>query len=80
MGRTDSIALARLAELFFKFLTVENGVESELAGETMRRDWQRSGRRDPPEFLRLMGKPTPVSLGVRHSRGPARQARHLGAE
>ena len=52
IGRTDSIALARLAELLFKFLTEELHLDQSLLAETLWRDWQRGGRNDRPEFLR----------------------------
>jgi radical SAM superfamily enzyme YgiQ (UPF0313 family) len=81
VGRTDSIALARLAELLFRFLTREAGLGAEQAAETLWRDWQRGGRRDPPEFLRPFVREEKPSPSPRHRpAGPARQVRHLGAE
>jgi radical SAM superfamily enzyme YgiQ (UPF0313 family) len=79
-GRTDSIALARLAELLFEFLTGELKQQPKLVAETLRRDWQRGGRRDPPEFLREI---LPVEAAA-HPHAPKislpkRQARHLAA-
>jgi radical SAM superfamily enzyme YgiQ (UPF0313 family) len=50
VGRTDSIALVRLMELLFEFLTGELGLEPEAAAETLWRDYQRGGRRDKPAF------------------------------
>ncbi len=52
IGRTDSIALVRLAELLFKHLTADQSVDSKFVAETLWRDWQRGGRHDRPEFLR----------------------------
>jgi radical SAM superfamily enzyme YgiQ (UPF0313 family) len=52
LGRTDTIALARLAEQLFEFLTGELKIEPRLAAEALWRDWQRGGRRDPPEKIR----------------------------
>ncbi|HTD85460.1 MAG TPA: radical SAM protein, partial [Candidatus Binatia bacterium] len=52
IGRTDSIALARLMELLLAFLTDERGLERRKVAETMARDYQRGGRRDAPEFLK----------------------------
>src|SRR6185369_4850306 len=52
IGRTDSIALVRLMELLFMYLTRERGLSATDAAETMWRDYQRVGRRDQPEFLR----------------------------
>ena len=81
IGRTDSIALARLAELLFQFLTTELKLEAPLVAETMSNDWQQAGRRDVPEFLREF---LPVGNGQRTNATkaalPKRQARHLAAE
>jgi hypothetical protein len=78
IGRTDSIALVRLAEKLFQFLTGELKLETKLVAETLWFDWQRGGRRDPPEFLREF---LPAESVVRHktdkSSLPKRQARHL---
>ena len=76
IGRTDSIALARLTELLFKFLIEELHLDESLVAETLWRDWQRGGRNDPPEFLRdwladTKAQPTPrrkTSLLKRQSR------------
>jgi radical SAM superfamily enzyme YgiQ (UPF0313 family) len=78
IGRTDTIALARLAELLFQFLTVELKQEPIAVAEVLARDWQRGGRRDPPEFLREF---LPIE-NLQRSRErasvlPKRQARHL---
>jgi hypothetical protein len=79
VGRTDSIALARLAELLFLFLTGEVQLPPRTVAETLWRDYQRGGRHDQPEFLRphlahlapleRASRPKPASL--------KRQARHL---
>ena len=77
LGRTDTIALARLAELLFEFLTTELKLDAKLAAETLWHDWQRGGRRDAPEFLR---EHLPAESAVRpkteKSPLPKRQARH----
>lgn len=77
IGRTDSIALARLAELLFKFLTTELNHDSTLVAETLWRDWQRGGRTEKPEFLRAH---IPDSEATSRSRRKAtllkRQSRH----
>lgn len=76
-GRTDSIALSRLMRLLFEFLTEETGVDPKLAAEKMRRDYQRGGRRDHPEFLK--NYPADDKLNERSPPVlPRRQARHLG--
>jgi hypothetical protein len=80
LGRTDSIALARLAELLFEFLTGELKLERKATAETLRRDWQRCSRRDAPEFLRRF-LPVEAAVQPRAPRIPLpkRQARHLAA-
>ncbi|HMC27318.1 MAG TPA: DUF4080 domain-containing protein, partial [Verrucomicrobiae bacterium] len=52
VGRTDSIALARLAELLFDFLTTKLGLPHQSTAERIWRDYQRGDRREQPEFLR----------------------------
>jgi len=76
--RTDSIALVRLAELLFEFLTAELKLDVTKTAETLWEDWQRGGRRDPPEFIRelLPARRAAVS-GPEKNRLPKRQARHL---
>lgn len=80
IGRTDSIALARLAELLFRFLTEAGSVDTQLAAETLWRDYQRGGRQDQPEFLRPhLTHLEPVKRSaVNRAITPKRQARHLG--
>ena len=79
IGRTDSIALARLAELLFNFLTEESAMDSRLAAETLWRDYQRGGRHDQPEFLRphLTHLPPPERPKSTAASSQKRQARHL---
>ena len=78
--RTDTIALARLAELLFQFLTAEQKLGAPDVAETMIRDWQGAGRRDVPEFLRefLSVENGQRGLAARPT-APKRQARHLAA-
>jgi radical SAM superfamily enzyme YgiQ (UPF0313 family) len=79
--RTDSIALVRLAELLFEFLTGELKLDVRSTAETLWQDWQLGGRWDPPEFLRefLTAKKAPRPAGKRNLL-PKRQARHLQSE
>jgi len=77
LARTDTIALARLAELVFDFLTAELQQDAARVAQTMAGDWQRAGRRDGPEFLREFlpaqsGPPARAKSAL-----PKRQARHL---
>jgi hypothetical protein len=80
LGRTDTIALVRLAEKLFEFLTSELKVDPQLAAETLWLDWQRGGHRDPPEKIRafLPEEKTNRPRSIK-STSPKRQARHLAA-
>jgi radical SAM superfamily enzyme YgiQ (UPF0313 family) len=77
-GRTDSIALVRLMELLFEFLTVELRLDTKLAAETLWRDYERGGRHDRPIFLKdflteaMVVPPHKIKTAL-----PKRQARHL---
>ncbi len=51
VGRTDGVALARLMELLFAWLTTQRGVDQRSAAQALWRDYQRGGRRDKPSFL-----------------------------
>jgi hypothetical protein len=77
VGRTDGIALARLAELLFIHVTTELGHSPEAVAEVLTRDWERAGRRDKPEFLRHIGSPPDIGVPERkRSVRPRRQSRH----
>jgi len=76
IGRTDSIALPRLVELLFSYLTEQQGLPATLAAETLARDYRRAGRRDLPQVLQPHVPPeNGRSLAPRQSM-PKRQARH----
>ena len=78
VGRTDGIALARLAEFIFKFLTRDLDLPTAQVAETMWRDLQRGGRRDKPEFLREFLPNDGVNrISPKRRVGLKRQARHL---
>ncbi len=74
--RTDTIALLRLMELLFEFLTRELGLEGTSTAQTLWRDYQRGGRRERPGFLasHLPVDDQPSPLLPRS--GPKRQSRH----
>ena len=78
-GRTDSIALARLMELLFEFLTGELKLDAKPVAETMWRDYQRGGRHDKPGFLKdfLPSEEKVIPLRNAKTTLPKRQARHL---
>jgi hypothetical protein len=79
VGRTDSIALVRLMELLFEFLTTELKLDPQKVAATMWRDYQRGGRSDKPSFVKDWLAPAkPAMLDrKRKSELPPRQARHL---
>jgi radical SAM superfamily enzyme YgiQ (UPF0313 family) len=76
--RTDSIALMRLMELLFEFLTVETGQDPRQVAEKMWSDYKRGGRHDKPGFMKDF---LPVEVAKpeakRGTKLPKRQARHL---
>jgi len=78
-GRTDSIALVRLMELLFEFLTVELQLDARQVAETLWHDYQRGGRHDKPSFLKdfLSTDEKVVPLRKAKTALPKRQARHL---
>jgi hypothetical protein len=79
IGRTDSVALVRLMELVFEFLTREAKRELRQVAEILWRDYQRAGRRDKPAFLKeFVANEAPIiNAGKRKTTLPKRQARHL---
>jgi hypothetical protein len=89
LGRTDAIALLRLTELAFHYLTEEMDLTKEAAAQALGRDYQRGGRREQPGFLQPF-LPRPSALiptlnsppPMPHGRGSIlksqkRQSRHL---
>jgi radical SAM superfamily enzyme YgiQ (UPF0313 family) len=77
--RTDSIALVRLMELLFEFLTVEQKLDAKPVAEAMWRDYRHGGRHDKPAFLKdFLTEEKVTPLRKAKSALPKRQARHLG--
>jgi radical SAM superfamily enzyme YgiQ (UPF0313 family) len=82
-GQTSGIALPRLLELLFRYLTEQAGIPPAVVAETLWRDYQRGGHSDRPACLRpWIGSrnspaPEPVSPSAQASL-PARQSRHRG--
>jgi Protein of unknown function (DUF4080) len=78
IGRQHSIALDRLAQLLFEYLTEECGLTCVAVAETLWHDWQRAGRREKPAFLAEYISNTEAPPPRVKSEAPKRQARHLG--
>jgi len=77
VGRTDSIALIKLMELAFEFLTKERNLNAHAVAEVLWRDYQRGGRRDKPVFLREFLPDDGSTSPRRHTSALKRQARHV---
>ena len=78
IGRTDGIALVRLMELLFEYLTLELKLDPQHTAAVMWRDYRRGGRHDKPGFFRhlLPADETFASPRRTHPVLPKRQARH----
>jgi radical SAM superfamily enzyme YgiQ (UPF0313 family) len=78
VGRTDSIALVRLMDLLFEFLTGELRLDPRQTAAVMWRDYQRGGRHDKPAFLKDLLPAEVQQVSARRTRAgvPKRQARH----
>ncbi|MCY2962528.1 MAG: DUF4080 domain-containing protein, partial [Planctomycetota bacterium] len=77
-GRTNGIALKRLAEYVFDYLVNHAGRDPAPTAQAIWRDYQRGGKSDRPPFLRSFlddQGTSPVALTV--SSGPKRQSRHV---
>jgi hypothetical protein len=76
VGRNHSIALVRLAELLFQYLTEVRRQPSIPTAAVLWRDYQRGGRSDCPVFLRPYLPTSTVAEKGRPNALPKRQARH----
>lgn len=78
-GRTDSIALVRLMQLLFEFLTKEQQQSPRKIAQALWSDYQRGGRGDKPSFLNdlLPAENQPPRSSSLKTSLPKRQARHL---
>jgi hypothetical protein len=77
-GRTDGIALNRLMEFLFEYLTGELNLERREVAEMIWKDYRRGGRIDKPTFLRdFLPLDTQRLRKARKPAGlPKRQSRH----
>jgi radical SAM superfamily enzyme YgiQ (UPF0313 family) len=76
-GRADSIALSRLMEWLFDYLTSELKLNAQGVAEALWRDYQRGGRSDKPSFLREFLPADAKPLQAQTQAPFKRQARHL---
>jgi hypothetical protein len=77
-NRTDGIALIRLMELLFEFLTAELHLDPKPVAEILWRDYRHGGRHDKPGFLKeFLSEVKVVPLRKTRNALPKRQARHL---
>ncbi|SPE56999.1 Radical SAM domain protein [Verrucomicrobia bacterium] len=80
VGRTDGLALVRLLELLFDYLSGELKLGPRPVAAALWRDYQRGGRHDKPAFLKdfLPAVPSFSTAQPGRSRSwlPKRQARH----
>lgn len=78
-GQSHGIALGRLVELMFQYLTQELNLPTDLVGSTLWRDYQRGGRSDKPACLRPYAvEVANVAKAVGQTTAPKRQSRRLG--
>jgi radical SAM superfamily enzyme YgiQ (UPF0313 family) len=78
VGRQHGIALGRLAELLFIYVTTIRGRSAQESADKMWRDWQRAGQRERPEFLADYISNEEVSRVRKLAHASKRQDRHLG--
>ncbi|MFM7058796.1 MAG: DUF4080 domain-containing protein [Planctomycetota bacterium] len=77
--RRHGIALVRIFERLFEYLTERCEVPAQTAAESLWADYTRPGRRDRPAFLTRFPLPAPPAPHKAHDtpRLPPRQQRHL---
>lgn len=76
-NRRHGIALTRLFERVFEYLTDVRSMDEFLAAENLWNDYTRMGRHDRPPFLRKYVLASPAVRQATVSIAPARQSRHL---
>jgi hypothetical protein len=75
-GRTDAIALSRLMEVLFEYLTAEKQLAPATVAGTLWQDYQRGGRSDKPSFLVTHLPVSPARPKRPRSTSLKRQSRH----
>jgi hypothetical protein len=77
MGRNHAIALGKLAELLFDYLTTVLGMDPRQSANLIYSDYERGGRSDKPAALRPFLEERPQQAASPDKALPKRQARHL---
>ena len=75
-NRRHGIALSRLFERVFQYLTDERGEDKAEIATILWSDYTRAGRRDRPAFLRPYELPEPPARSAVERTVPERQSRH----
>lgn len=73
--RTSGIALIKLTELLFEYLTMRPGADAQRIGSLLAADYTRSARRDLPDFLRPYASDEQPARRLIPNALPKRQAR-----
>ncbi len=76
-GRRHGIALSRLFERVFEYLTLVRSEPETVVAFALWGDYTKSGRRDRPLFLRRFDLPAPEGRKPAEQSLPDRQSRHL---
>ncbi|QSA95465.1 B12-binding domain-containing radical SAM protein [Methylococcus sp. EFPC2] len=76
-GKTHQLALDRLYDWVYRWLTEQGGVPAEAAHEAVAADFHASGTRSIPPFLQATTAPIPPRIKSDPGHAPKRQARHL---
>ena len=81
IGQHHSVALLRLVELLFRYLTRELRLNAGRVAEALLRDYQRGRRQEVPGFLRAhLPSDSVLRHNANHNGIPKRQLRHLAPE
>jgi radical SAM superfamily enzyme YgiQ (UPF0313 family) len=79
-GRTNAIALNRLAEHLFNYLVLKRAVDKAMAANALFDDYVRAGRKNlPGQVLAHVTSRTMPNLEKKHTTSPPRQRRHAAS-
>lgn len=77
-GKTHQLALDKLFDWAYRWLTEQAGTVPELAHAAIAADFHASGARSVPRFMQATTAPIPPRVKADDAQAPKRQARHLG--